>query len=77
MWKNVVNIGHHYFHNVDMSEANIHIMKIMLTDIHAHYFHNVVKIFLVYFIFHNEKSDGQYSNRDTSVIEGVCVIADD
>ena len=34
MWKNVVNIGHHYFHNVDMSKANIHIMKIMLTDIH-------------------------------------------
>ena len=56
MGKNVVNIGHHYFHNVDMSEANIHIMKIMLTEIHDHYFHNVVKIFLVCTRFHNEKS---------------------
>ena len=72
MGKNVVNIRF----------AHIHIMKIMVTEIHDHYFHNVVKIFLVYFIFHNEKSDGQYSNRDTSVIEycRTCVryvIADD
>ena len=33
--KNAVNIGQHYFHNEDLSEAKIHIMKIMLTDIHG------------------------------------------
>ena len=35
MGKNAVNIGQHYFHNEDLSEAKIHIMKIMLTDIHG------------------------------------------
>ena len=30
-----VNIGQNYFHNEDLSEAKIHIMKIMLTDIHG------------------------------------------
>mgnify|MGYP003325868663 CR=1 FL=1 len=44
MWKNVVNIGQHYFHNGNLSEAKMPIMKIMLTDIHDHYIHNVVKI---------------------------------
>ena len=33
--KNAVNIGQHYFHNEDLGEAKIHIMKIMLTDIHG------------------------------------------
>ena len=32
-------------------------MKIILTDIHGHYSHNVVKFFLVCTRFHNEKSD--------------------
>ena len=31
---NVVNIGQHYFHNVYIRFAHIHIMKIMVTDIH-------------------------------------------
>ena len=30
----VVNIGQHYFHNVYIRFAHIHIMKIMVTDIH-------------------------------------------
>ena len=33
MGKNVRNFGQHYFHNVDLSEAKIHIIKIMLTKI--------------------------------------------
>ena len=57
MGKNAVNIGQNYFHNEDLSEAKILIMKIILTDIHGHYSHNVVKIFLVCTRFHNEKSD--------------------
>ena len=57
MGKNAVNIGQNYFHNVDLSEAKILIMKIIWTDIHGHYSHNVVKIFLVCTRFHNEKSD--------------------
>ena len=56
MGKNAVNIGQNYFHNEDLSEAKILIMKIILTDIHGHYSHNVVKIFLVCTRFHNEKS---------------------
>ena len=44
MGKNAVNIGQNYFHNVDLSEAKILIMKIIWTDIHGHYSHNVVKI---------------------------------
>ena len=40
MGKNVVNFGQHYFHNVDLSEAN-------------HYSHNVVNIvpFLFYVMY--------------------------
>ena len=53
---NAVNIGQHYFHNVNFRFAQILIMKIILTDIHGHYSHNVVKIFLVCTRFHNEKS---------------------
>ena len=53
MGKNAVNMSH-------MSHirfAQILIMKIIWTDIHGHYSHNVVKIFLVCTRFHNEKSD--------------------
>ena len=57
MWNSVVNIDQHYFHNVSLSEAKMNIMKIMLINIDDHYFHNYPKIFLVSFIFHNEKSD--------------------
>ena len=32
---NAVNIGQHYFHNVNFRFAQILIMKIMLTDIHG------------------------------------------
>ena len=37
----VVNIGQHYFHNVDFRFAQNHIMKIMLTNIHDTIPHNV------------------------------------
>merc|ERR1711917_188089 len=57
MGKNAVNISQNYFHNEDLSEAKILIMKIIWTDIHGHYSHNVVKIFLVCTRFHNELSD--------------------
>ena len=69
MGKNAVNIGQNYFHNEDLSEAKILIMKIILTDIHGHYSHNVVKIGLVCTRFHNEKSDittTQADQRGTS-----------
>ena len=37
---NAVNIGQHYFHNVNFRFAQILIMKIMLTDIHGIFPHN-------------------------------------
>ena len=37
MGKNAVNIGQHYFHNEDLSEANVDRYS-------RHYYHNVVKI---------------------------------
>ena len=42
--------------SVKIRFAQILIMKIIWTDIHGHYSHNVVKIFLVCTRFHNEKS---------------------
>ena len=37
---NAVNIGQHYFHNVNFRFAQILIIKIMLTDIHGIFPHN-------------------------------------
>ena len=64
MGKNAVNIGQNYFHNEDLSEAKILIMKIIWTDIHGHYSHNVVKIFLVCTRFYNEKGDITTTQED-------------
>ena len=41
---NAVNIGQHYFHNVNFRFAQILIMKIMLTDIHGIFPHNFSRI---------------------------------
>ena len=59
MGENAVNIGHIYFRF-----AQILIMKIIWTDIHGHYSHNVVKFFLVCTRFHNEKSDIRTTQED-------------
>ena len=66
---NVVNFGQHYFHNVYIRFAHIHIMKIMLTDIHDIFPHNYPKICLVSFIFHNEKSLPDTTNYANNVYQ--------